>query len=87
MAKTVKTAITIPNEDFKMIEALRKKTGKNRSQIIVEAFQDWAKRKKTEELERQYEEGYRKHPESKAELDELRSWTKGEAKIWTENPW
>ena len=71
MAKMVKTAITIPREEFKVLEAVRKKTGKSRSQIIVEALRAWLARRRIEELEKSYEEGYRKKPECLAEIEAL----------------
>lgn len=71
MAKTVKTAITIPREEFKIVEAVRKKIGKSRSQIIVEALRLWLASRRVEEMERSYEEGYRKKPECLAEIDAL----------------
>ena len=71
MAKTVKTAITIPREEFKIVEAVRKKIGKSRSQIIVEALRLRLASRRVEEMERSYEEGYRKKPECLAEIDAL----------------
>ena len=71
MAKTVKTAITIPREEFKILEAIRKETGKSRSQIIVEALRAWLTSRKIEEMERSYEEAYRKKPECLADLEAL----------------
>ncbi len=71
MARMVKTAITIPREEFRIVEAVRKESGKSRSQIIVEALRVWLTSRKIEEMERIYEEGYRKKPESLPEIEAL----------------
>lgn len=69
MAHAVRTAISLPKEDFKILEAIRKKLDKSRSQVFLEALRAWFHRLKTEDLERRYVEGYRKKPEDPAELE------------------
>ncbi|MBI5473262.1 MAG: ribbon-helix-helix protein, CopG family [Ignavibacteriae bacterium] len=84
MANTVKTAIAIPREDYELVEAIRKETGKSRSQILVEAFQEWVSRRRKEKLESHYEAAYRKHPER---LDELKTTLKASAAVWGKDTW
>ena len=69
MALAVKTAITIPSVDFKLVEKIRRETGKSRSQILVEAFRAWVESRKRKDLEDLYADAYRKHPEKHAELE------------------
>lgn len=71
MMNTVKTAITIPKEDFIVIETLRRKSGKSRSRILVEAFHAWLKSRRNEEVEAAYEKGYREKPENIKEISTL----------------
>ncbi len=87
MAKTMKTAITIPKEDFKIIESLRKKTKKSRSEIIAGAIHQWLKDQQTKLLEKQYEEGYRKHPMTPEELAEIEAWAKVSVATWPKDDW
>ncbi len=82
MAKTMKTAISIPKSDYELLEKLRKETGKSRSQILVEAFHETVKRREQQEIDRQYEEAYRRMPETKEELKELGVWAKESSKVW-----
>lgn len=71
MSKAIKTAISLPLEEFKIIESLRRQTHRSRSNILLEAIHTWLKVRKTQELERRYVEGYRKHPEKAMEVDAL----------------
>ena len=61
--KTVKVAISLPREIMNQIEDWRHKLGLARSQAIVEAVSLWLKKKREEQLIKQYVEGYRKKPE------------------------
>lgn len=67
MAHAVRTAISLPIEDFKLLETMRKKLDKSRSQVFREALRAWIRKIKTAELERRYVEGYRKKPENAKE--------------------
>lgn len=87
MAKTMKTAITIPKEDYELIEKLRKETGKSRSEILVEAFHQANKARVLKEKEAQYAEGYRRMPETKEELQEIEAWAKVSAEVLKDYPW
>ena len=64
-AKTVKIAISLPKGTMGEIESLRHKLGLARSQAIFEAVSMWLKKKKEEQLIKQYVEGYRKNPEGR----------------------
>ncbi len=88
MAKTMKTAITIPNEDYALIEKMRKETGKSRSEILIDAFHETMKARKVKEMEAQYAEGYRRMPETKEELAEVDAMLKSAAEdIAKDYPW
>lgn len=69
MKSKIKTAVSLPQEYFVKIEAIRKHTHKSRSKIITEALQSWLELQKMDELESQYIEGYRRIPENKQELE------------------
>lgn len=68
MSHTIKTAITLPYEDFQRIESIRRKTRKSRSRIILEAIRSWFHRNTLTEAEERYIRGYEKHPEEEGEI-------------------
>lgn len=84
MGMTVKTAISLPRPVFRQIEAIRRRTHWSRSQILLEAFQMWLNGQRDKELERRYAEGYRRHPESKAEME---AWLKASLSSWDKESW
>ena len=67
-AKAVKFAISIPEEEFEEIEAIRRKKKISRSKLISEALKLLTKKRKMERLIKEYEEGYRKIPEKPLEV-------------------
>ena len=71
MAKTMKISISLPLGEFRLIESVRRQSHLSRSKILLDAIHTWLKVRKTEELERQYVEGYQKHPEKLAEVEGL----------------
>ena len=80
---TIKTAISLPIQDFKLIEAWRKKFKKNRSKIILEAIRAWFKTHDLRDQEEKYAQGYINRPEEKKELEAhfkvgMASWHKEE---------
>jgi metal-responsive CopG/Arc/MetJ family transcriptional regulator len=87
MAKTMKTAISIPKSDYDLLEKLRKETGKSRSQLLVEAFHETIKRREQQQIDRQYEEAYRRMPETKEELKGRDVWAKESFKVWDKEEW
>ena len=84
----MKTAITIPKEDYALIETLRKETGKSRSEILMDAFHATMKARIVKEKEAQYAEGYRRMPETPEEIAEATAVDPKTAKIIEEEyPW
>jgi hypothetical protein len=65
---TIKTAVSIPRQDYKDIEAFRKRHHQSRSEVLVMAFRAWLHLDSTRELEERYEEGYRQYPEKIADV-------------------
>ena len=83
-SQTAKVAISMPKELFRSVEQVRRELKIPRSEAIVEAIRAWLKRREEEQAIRQYIEGYRKHPESKAEA---RAWTRLAADSFHKDPW
>ena len=69
MARAIKTAISLPWQEFQFIESVRKQTHQSRSRILLEAIHTWLEVRKREELDQKYIQGYQKHPEKKSDLD------------------
>ncbi len=84
MEKVFKTAISIPMEDYRLVESLRKETGKSRSKILIDAFHAWIKSRRKEEIEKQYEESYRKRPEK---LDDIKAFINSSSSVWGKDEW
>jgi len=70
MIKATKIAISLPTEDLKRIERIRKESGMQRSALIDTAIRFWLDNREKEKMIEQYEEGYRHNPES---IDEIRA--------------
>ena len=71
MIKSAKIAISLPKENLKKIERIRKKLGLKRSAIIDRAISFWLKCLEEQEMVRQYEEGYKNEPESISEIQAI----------------
>lgn len=84
MRKTAKFAVSLPEEEFKEMESLRKKMGLTRSAFIRETIRLWKEAKKTEKLLRAYEEGYRKVPENPAVIE---AWEKASLSSFNREEW
>jgi metal-responsive CopG/Arc/MetJ family transcriptional regulator len=84
MLKTSKIAISLPMEDLEKIERIRKKRGLQRSAVIDEAIRFWLGSLEEEQMVKQYEDGYRKKPES---LEELKAMEEASAKAFEEDGW
>jgi len=84
MLKTTKIAISLPKDDFERIEEIRKKLGIQRSTIIDIAIRFWLKSMEEEKMIKQYEEGYKKKPES---LEELKAIEKASAEAFEGEEW
>lgn len=63
MRKSAKFAVSIPWEEFKELEAIRKKAGLSRSGFLLATFRAWKEARKKERLVREYENAYRQKPE------------------------
>ena len=81
MRNTLKIAISLPREDFYEIERIRKKLNLGRSTIIDKAIRFWLRRLEQEELIKNYQEGYRKKPES---IREIKAMEKLQAEAFKE---
>ena len=84
MGKAIKFAISIPEEDFKKLEALRDQERLTRSKAVLQAVKLWEESKAMEKLIRKYEEGYKKVPES---IDESIVWEKASLTALTREEW
>lgn len=70
--KAVKVAITIPSEEYRQVEAIRKQMNTSRSAVILRALESWLAARQELELDRRYREAYRRRPETKAEIEAQR---------------
>jgi metal-responsive CopG/Arc/MetJ family transcriptional regulator len=84
MSRAVKFAISIPNEDFKELEAYRKKNRMSRSRLVREAISLWKKSREMEKLIKNYEDGYRRVPENP---QEIRAWEKASLASFSQEEW
>jgi len=64
-SRVVKIAVTIPRDMFKALEAIRRTLKVSRSSLIDQAVKGWIESRQKADLIRRYEEGYRKHPETR----------------------
>jgi len=84
MSETKKIAISIPNDLAKKVESLRKISGESRSAFISRAIKKMTRERERKEQIAKYQEGYRKHPESKEEIAFAKATS---ARILAEEPW
>ena len=84
MAQSIKTAIALPKADFEMIERIRKRTGKSRSQILLEAFRAWLNAQRKEQLEKEYAEAYHQKPEN---IKDLKAFLQASRGLWQKENW
>jgi metal-responsive CopG/Arc/MetJ family transcriptional regulator len=66
--RTVKVAISLPKETMSQIESVRHELKLPRSRAILEAVSLWLQKKKDENLDRKYIQGYKKKPEDSKEI-------------------
>jgi hypothetical protein len=64
MHTTVKVAVSLPKEQFRLAEKQRRALHVSRSAMVQEALAQWLKTLEEEEAVRRYIEGYQRHPES-----------------------
>ena len=82
-----KIAISLPQEDFEKMEKARKKLGLNRSKFIDNVIKFWLKYQEKQELIRQYEEGYKKYPETEEEFKDLDAMSLSFHESFDEEDW
>ena len=70
-AKVRKIAISLPSETCEEIERIQDLYGLSRSGAIAYCVDRWRERRAEMEMEKKYLEGYRKKPESPAEVEPL----------------
>jgi Arc/MetJ-type ribon-helix-helix transcriptional regulator len=56
--------VSLPDELYRALESARRRARKTRSAVVQEALRDWLRRQARADLVREYEEGYRRRPES-----------------------
>jgi len=84
MSSSIKFAISIPDKEFKELEAFRKEKGVTRSKLILEAITLWKETKERERLVRIYEEGYKRVPEN---LRDSEAWEKASLGVLSQEDW
>lgn len=67
-ARAVKVAITIPESEFREVEAIRKRLKTTRSGVIRRALEHWLAAQREAQLDRSYQAAYRRKPETKIEI-------------------
>ena len=74
MAKVAtKVAVSIPDDLYRAIERVRKRSGRSRSAVMQAALRYWLRHQAEVALVREYEEGYRRKPEGRREIGAARA--------------
>ena len=63
-----KIALSLPDALFREVERMRKRRKTTRSALVQEALRLWLRQQAEASLVREWEEGYRRLPESTAEI-------------------
>ena len=84
MIKSAKIAISLPAEDLRRIEKIRKESGIKRSVLIDAAIRFWLDDREKGKMIERYEEGYRRHPES---VDDIKAMEQLSADAFAEEGW
>ena len=66
--KTVKVAVSLPEEEYRHVEKVRRQLRISRSAVITRALRSWIVANRDKERIHAYVEGYRRYPETKEEL-------------------
>ena len=70
MAKmATKVAVSLPTDLYRAVERLRKKSGRTRSAVMQDALRHWLRHRAEIALVSEYEEGYRRTPEGRREIE------------------
>lgn len=65
--RTVKVAVSLPKEQFRQVEELRKELGISRSALIAQAIGQYFEARQKEEDIRRYIQAYLRYPETPEE--------------------
>lgn len=84
MGKAVKFTISMPENKFQEIEAIRLEEGLSRSKVVLEAIELWSKSKKMEKLIRAYEEGYKNIPD---DPQTIKGWENASLATFSDEGW
>ena len=79
-----KIAISLPDTLLAAIEQLRRKTGETRSEFLRRAARSAMDRELERQWDEEYEEAYRKFPETAQEIAVAEA---GIQEVFAENPW
>jgi metal-responsive CopG/Arc/MetJ family transcriptional regulator len=79
-----KIAITLPEDQAKAIERIRKQKRIPRSRVIQQAVAYYLSEQALLSAVREYEEGYRRHPEDAAEAE---AYGKAAAQVLSQEEW
>lgn len=71
--KAVKQAITIPQEEYREVEGIRRRLNTSRSAVILRALESWLAARRELELDRKYRKAYKRQPETRAEIEAQRA--------------
>jgi len=82
--QTAKIAISIPKEELKVIESLRRKLSLSRSAVIHQAVKHWLAYKDRKGLIDKYLKGYLNNPE---EAKHAENWEKASFETFTKEEW
>jgi metal-responsive CopG/Arc/MetJ family transcriptional regulator len=84
MSKSVKFAVSIPENLFKQIEELREKEGLSRSEFIRRAVINWKGKLQKRKLVRKYINGYKRAPE---DLTKIKVFEKASLNSLSKEEW
>jgi len=84
MNKSIKFAVSIPDDEFEELEALRKKKGLTRSEFIRVAVRLWKEKREKEKLVKLYIAGYKKIPEN---LTNIKAFEKASFSALSDEEW
>ncbi|HLY39155.1 MAG TPA: ribbon-helix-helix domain-containing protein [Candidatus Binatia bacterium] len=68
-----KVAVSIPADLYRAVERARKRHGKTRSAVMQDALRHWLRHEAEIALVREYEDGYRRRPETPREVKAAKS--------------
>jgi metal-responsive CopG/Arc/MetJ family transcriptional regulator len=84
MPKTAKIAISLPGEVLEAVERERQESGESRSEFFRRAVDILLRRRREQEMSRQYIRAYQRMPETK---EEVTAAYRAASNILAEEPW